>query len=81
MTVVVPVDEELRISIPPEVCEAVTIRAGELVLVSVCDDSLVVRAVGAGLAEHAEGLGAEVWRAVGGAATWLESERRRWDLR
>lgn len=68
-----------QITIPSEIRRRLNLAAGDVVYLSVEEDHVVLRAAHGGWTESTRGLGAEMWRAEGGAAAALERERSSWD--
>lgn len=67
-----------QITIPAEIRRRLHLEAGDVVYLTVEEGRVVLRAARGGWTESTRGLGAEVWRAEGGAEEAIERERRSW---
>ena len=70
--------EKFQITIPSEVRRRLGLHAGDLVCLSVEGDRVELRGIRGGWTESTRGLGAEMWKAEGGAAA-IERERDSWE--
>jgi AbrB family looped-hinge helix DNA binding protein len=68
-----------QITIPSEIRRRLDLRAGDVVYLAIEDDRVVLRAARGGWTESTRGLGAEVWRAEGGAEAAIGRERDSWE--
>jgi AbrB family looped-hinge helix DNA binding protein len=70
--------EKYQITIPAAVRQQLGLKAGDSVLLVVEDGQVVLRGAPGGWTESSRGLGAEMWKQVGGAAA-IERERDSWE--
>lgn len=68
-----------QITIPAEIRRRLHLEAGDVVYLTVEESRVVLRAAQGGWTESTRGLGAEVWRAEGGAEAAIERERSSWE--
>lgn len=70
---------KFQITIPAEIRRRLDLAAGDIVYLAVEDGKVVLRTARGGWARGTRGLGAEVWRAEGGAEAAVETERSSWE--
>jgi AbrB family looped-hinge helix DNA binding protein len=70
--------DKFQITIPTAVRQQLGLKAGDSVYLALEDGQVVLRAAQGGWTESSRGLGAEMWRQVGGAEA-IERERDSWD--
>lgn len=68
-----------QITIPAEIRRRLDLAAGDVVYLTVEEGRVVLRSARGGWARSTRGLGAEVWRAEGGAEAAIEKERGSWE--
>ena len=71
--------EKYQITIPTEVRRRLGLQAGDLVYLALEGDQIVVRGARGGWTEASRGLGADLWKAEGGAVAAIEREREAWE--
>lgn len=69
-----------QLTLPGQVRRALGVAPGDRVVLEVIAGKLVITPFRGTFSERIEGLGAEVWRAVGGGNAWLASEREAWGV-
>lgn len=67
-----------QITIPSEIRRCLDLEAGDVLHLKVEDGRVVLQAARGGWTESTRGLGAEMWRAEGGAETVIRRERDGW---
>lgn len=67
-----------QITLPAEIRRSLHLKAGDVVSLTLDGDQVTLRAVQGGWTQASRGLGAELWRQVGGVAA-VEAERDGWD--
>jgi len=67
-----------QITIPAEIRRRLDLKAGDVVYLTLEDGRAILRAARGGWTESTRGLGADVWRAEGGAEAAIERERGSW---
>jgi len=72
------VTDEYQITIPEEVRQRLGVRAGDVVYLSLEGNQVVLSVTPGSWTDATRGLGAEMWRAEGGAVA-IERERDSWD--
>jgi len=70
--------EKYQITIPAAVRQQLGLKAGDAVYLALEGGQVVLRGVQGGWTESSRGLGAEMWRQVGGAEA-IERERDSWE--
>lgn len=68
-----------QITIPAEIRRRLDLAAGDVVYLTVEEGRVVLRSARGGWTRSTRGLGAEVWRAEGGAEAAVEKERGPWE--
>src|SRR5437016_1979587 len=71
--------EKFQIIIPTEVRRRLGLKAADLVYLALEAGQVILRSCPESWTEGTRGLGAEVWRAEGGAEAAIESERESWE--
>jgi len=72
------VTEKFQITIPVAVRQRLGLKAGDAVYLAIEGDQVVLRSAQGGWTESSRGLGAEMWREVGGVDA-IERERDSWE--
>jgi AbrB family looped-hinge helix DNA binding protein len=67
-----------QITIPAAVRQQLGLKSGDAVCLALEGGQVVLRGVRGGWVESSRGLGAEMWRQVGGSSA-IERERNSWD--
>lgn len=70
--------EEYQITIPATVRQRLGLKPGDAVQLAQEGDQIVLRGAHGGWTESTRGLGAEMWKEVGGASA-IERERDSWE--
>lgn len=70
--------DEYQITIPSEVRKRLGLRAGDVVYLALEGEKVVLRGVRGGWTEATRGLGADLWKEVGGGTAAIERERESW---
>ena len=68
-----------QITVPDEVRRRLGLKPGDTVYLAVESDQVVLRAAHGGWTEASRGLGADLWRAEGGASAAIDRERDSWE--
>lgn len=68
-----------QITIPAEIRRRLDLVAGDVVYLTIEEGRVVLRSARGGWTRSTRGLGAEVWRAEGGAEAAIEKERSSWE--
>ncbi|HEY8021531.1 MAG TPA: AbrB/MazE/SpoVT family DNA-binding domain-containing protein [Thermoanaerobaculia bacterium] len=68
-----------QITIPAEVRRRLGLAAGDVVILALEADQVVLRAERGGWTQSSRGLGAELWRREGGGEAAIERERESWE--
>jgi AbrB family looped-hinge helix DNA binding protein len=71
--------EKFQITIPTEVRKRLGLKAGDRVYLALEGGQVVLRGAPESWTESTRGLGAELWRAAGGAEAAIERERGSWE--
>ena len=71
--------EKHQITIPGEVRRRLGLAAGDVVVLALEGDQIVLRAEKGGWTEATRGLGAELWRREGGGEAAIARERESWE--
>jgi AbrB family looped-hinge helix DNA binding protein len=71
--------EKFQITIPVEVRRRLGLTAGDVVVLALEGNQIVLRAERGGWTESTRGLGAELWRREGGGEAAIERERESWE--
>lgn len=67
-----------QMTIPASVRRRLGLGAGDVVILALEGEDVVLRAAKGGWTESSRGLGAEVWKRAGGGAAAVEHERDSW---
>jgi len=67
-----------QITIPSEIRRRLDLAAGDVVYLTIEQGRVILRSARSGWTRSTRGLGAEVWRAEGGADAAVEKERESW---
>jgi len=70
--------EKFQITIPTAVRQKLGLKAGDAVFLALEEGQVVLRGVQGGWTEASRGLGAEMWKQVGGAEA-IQRERDSWE--
>jgi AbrB family looped-hinge helix DNA binding protein len=70
--------DKYQMTIPAAVRQQLGLKAGDAVYLVLEDGQVVLRSAPGGWTESSRGLGAEMWRQVGGAEA-IERERDSWE--
>lgn len=68
-----------QITIPAEVRRRLGLGAGDVVVLALEGDQILLRAAHGGWTESSRGLGADMWRRAGGGEAVIERERESWE--
>jgi AbrB family looped-hinge helix DNA binding protein len=71
--------EKFQITIPTEVRRLLGLKSGDLLYLAVDAGQVILRSCPGSWTESTQGLGADVWRAEGGAEAAVERERESWE--
>jgi antitoxin PrlF len=70
---------KFQMTIPAAVRRLLGIAAGDVVILTVEEGEVILRAAKGGWTESSRGLGAEVWKRAGGGVAAVERERNSWE--
>lgn len=70
--------DKYQITIPAAVRQQLGLKSGDAVCLALEGGQIVLRSAEGGWTESSRGLGAEMWKQVGGSAA-IERERDSWD--
>ena len=70
---------KFQITIPAAIRRLLGIAAGDVVILTVEEGEVILRAAKGGWTESSRGLGAEVWKRAGGGVAAVERERDSWE--
>jgi AbrB family looped-hinge helix DNA binding protein len=70
---------KFQMTIPAAIRRLLGIAAGDVVILTVEEGAVILRAAKGGWTESSRGLGAEVWKRAGGGAAAVERERDSWE--
>jgi AbrB family looped-hinge helix DNA binding protein len=70
---------KFQMTIPAAIRRLLGIAAGDVVILTVEEGEVILRAAKGGWTESSRGLGAEVWKRAGGGAAAVERERDSWE--
>jgi AbrB family looped-hinge helix DNA binding protein len=70
--------EKFQITIPTAVRQQLGLKAGDAIYLAMEDGQVVLRGAQGGWTESSRGLGAEMWKQVGGIEA-IERERDSWE--
>jgi len=70
---------KFQMTIPAAVRRLLGIEAGDVVILTVEEGEVILRAAKGGWTESSRGLGADVWKRAGGGVAAVERERDSWE--
>jgi AbrB family looped-hinge helix DNA binding protein len=70
---------KFQMTIPAAIRRLLGIAAGDVVILTVEEGEVILRAAKGGWTESSRGLGAEVWKRAGGGVAAVERERNSWE--
>jgi AbrB family looped-hinge helix DNA binding protein len=70
--------DKFQITIPAAVRQQLGLKAGDAIYLALEEGQVVLRGAHGGWTESSRGLGAEMWKQVGGASA-IERERDSWE--
>jgi len=70
---------KFQMTIPAAIRRFLGIAAGDVVILTVEEGEVILRAAKGGWTESSRGLGAEVWKRAGGGVAAVERERNSWE--
>jgi AbrB family looped-hinge helix DNA binding protein len=70
---------KFQMTIPAAIRRLLGIAAGDVVILTVEEGEVILRAAKGGWTESSRGLGAEVWKRAGGGVAAVERERDSWE--